>query len=532
MCLHIILAEILREMDASEHVPYKRKSRWKVRMKRKINNGVRKIVNVTGELQNKAIIHLPNYKTRHKKHRRWKPRTFFKERRVTKKNKKESMRNKAIKIMSSRLSTALALTHAYATHINTQGRNTPVYTNFHPSSYDIYVDNCVSRSITNNMSDFIDKPTQVDVKIYGTNGISTGTLMGTVEWEIEDDYGTVHKICIPNTIYSSVNRNRLLSPQHWAQGANDRYPIRYGIWCATYDDRIVLYWNQRKYKRTVYLLEEGSNVGVIRGVRDVEREEEYDKLVRAFESEIITVPTVLETIQHATEEHMEESQRSPTSNHVANHNENLNSAMNEVTNEGDVYYKTNYKFGDADSIEDLSLHREKETDPIGKHQKQEYLRWHHKLGHLSHGKMLQLISNGNLPKYLAMKTPPICIACVNGKATKKPWRTKGKVIANRQATFPGECVAVDQLESSTAGFIGQLRGAILTNQRYRYATVFVDLYSDYTFIYMHTAITTDETIKAKKAFETHAESFGVRIRQYHADNGRFQDIKFKEDCAV
>jgi hypothetical protein len=205
--------------------------------------------------------------------------------------------------------------------------------------------------------------------------------------------------------------------------------------------------------------------------------------------------------------------------------------MKKIANEEDIYYKTNYNFDDADTIEDLSLLQEKETDPIYEDPKQEYLHWHHKLGHLSHGRMLQLINNGNLPKYLSMKKPPICVACINGKATRRPWRTKAKINASRQATYPGECVLVDQLESSTAGFIGLMRGAILTNQRYRYATVFVDLFSDYTFIYMHTAITTEETIKAKKAFETHADSFGVRVRQYHADNGRFQDIKFKEDCA-
>lgn len=89
---------------------------------------------------------------------------------------------------------------------------------------------------------------------------------------------------------------------------------------------------------------------------------------------------------------------------------------------------------------------------------------------------------------------------------------------------------MDHLESSTAEFIGQLKGAILTTLRYKYATVFVDLYSDYTYVYLHTKITSDETVKAKKAFELHTESFGVRIKQYHADNGRFQDIAFKMHC--
>ncbi len=101
-----------------------------------------------------------------------------------------------------------------------------------------------------------------------------------------------------------------------------------------------------------------------------------------------------------------------------------------------------------------------------------------------------------------------------------------------KANQPGECVAMDQMESSTAGFIGQMKGAILTTQRYRYATVFVDQFSDYSFIYFRMAITTEETLKAKKAFELHADSFGVRVKQYHADNGHFQDIKFKEDCTA
>jgi hypothetical protein len=160
----------------------------------------------------------------------------------------------------------------------------------------------------------------------------------------------------------------------------------------------------------------------------------------------------------------------------------------------------------------------------------EYLYWHFKLGHLSHVRMQQLINRGILPKYLNTKTPPVCVACINGKATRKLWRAKEISNSSKKATYPGQCVAVDQLESSTAGFIGQLRGAILTNRRYRYATVFVDLYSDYTFVYPHVAITADETLKAKKAFELHAESFGVQIKQYLADIRRFQDIKFKEHC--
>lgn len=97
-------------------------------------------------------------------------------------------------------------------------------------------------------------------------------------------------------------------------------------------------------------------------------------------------------------------------------------------------------------------------------------------------------------------------------------------------TKPGECVAEDQLESTTPGFVGQLKGNILTKQRYRYATVFVDQYSDYTYVHIHTRLTSEETVKAKQAFETHLSTHGVKVNQYHADNGRFQDNLFKGDC--
>jgi hypothetical protein len=70
---------------------------------------------------------------------------------------------------------------------------------------------------------------------------------------------------------------------------------------------------------------------------------------------------------------------------------------------------------------------------------------------------------------------------------------------------------VDQPESSTPGFIGQLKGAILTKHRYKYARVFVDMYSDYTYLYFHSAITSEETIKVKHAFEAHAATYGVKI---------------------
>ena len=40
----------------------------------------------------------------------------------------------------------------------------------------------------------------------------------------------------------------------------------------------------------------------------------------------------------------------------------------------------------------------------------------------------------------------------------------------------------------------------------------------------------DSTLEAKNAFERDAMTRGVSIQGYHADNGRFAEHTFKEDC--
>ena len=59
-----------------------------------------------------------------------------------------------------------------------------------------------------------------------------------------------HQITLPNSYYVPGALSHILSPQHWLQTAKDNKPDPRGTWCATYDDEIVLWWNQRKYKRS------------------------------------------------------------------------------------------------------------------------------------------------------------------------------------------------------------------------------------------------------------------------------------------
>ncbi|EJK77403.1 hypothetical protein THAOC_00765, partial [Thalassiosira oceanica] len=158
----------------------------------------------------------------------------------------------------------------------------------------------------------------------------------------------------------------------------------------------------------------------------------------------------------------------------------------------------------------------------------ELLRWHYRTGHLPFGKLKQLAINGDIPKYLAKVTPPFCAACIYG-AMNKIRRNTSRRSKIFDVNKPGACVSVDQLESSHAGFIAQMKGR-LTNDRYRAATIFVDHYSKVRYVYLMKNLTSAETIKAKLAFETWANLHGVTIRHYHCDNGRFADNAFVSAC--
>ena len=160
----------------------------------------------------------------------------------------------------------------------------------------------------------------------------------------------------------------------------------------------------------------------------------------------------------------------------------------------------------------------------------ELLQWHYHLGHLSFECIKQLAWLGQLPKRLLASKKPFCSACQYGKMMKHPWRVKGDdKNATKTATWPGQIVSGDQLESNSLGFIAQLKGK-LTQQWYKYAMVFIDQFSGYTFVYLQRCITSEETVMAKHAFERAAEQRGIKILHYHTDNGRFADNAFIADC--
>ena len=88
------------------------------------------------------------------------------------------------------------------------------------------------------------------------DGIGSGIAIkeiGTFKFKLEDNNGQVHTIQAPHSLYVPSLKRVLLDPHNWAQEAQDNLLTPRGTWIATYDNCIILYWNQGKYKRTILL---------------------------------------------------------------------------------------------------------------------------------------------------------------------------------------------------------------------------------------------------------------------------------------
>ena len=66
-----------------------------------------------------------------------------------------------------------------------------------------------------------------------------------------------------------------------------------------------------------------------------------------------------------------------------------------------------------------------------------------------------------------------------------------------------------------------------TLQRYVGATIFVDRYSNLTYVHLMTMMDASFTVEAKLAFERMAQSQSVKTKHYHYDNGLFDTKYFK-----
>jgi hypothetical protein len=65
-----------------------------------------------------------------------------------------------------------------------------------------------------------------------------------------------------------------------------------------------------------------------------------------------------------------------------------------------------------------------------------------------------------------------------------------------------------------------------TIARYKCGAIFVDHLSNITYVHCQKTSSAVETIEAKEAFERWQMSHVVKVKHYHADNGRFAENAF------
>jgi transposase InsO family protein len=393
---------------------------------------------------------------------------------------------------------------------------------FDTDSGPIGIDNRCTACISHRIEDFEGQLIDSNRFIKGFGGArTTNVKMGTIRWKWLDDKGQEHKFLIPKSYYVPDGNVRLLSPQHWGQAINaakkkDKQPLS-GTGSETVHNKVTLFWNQRKNRLTVPL--GSSNVATFQlapgyskfNAFCAEAEVDYEK-----EQED---PIIIDASEIVPDDEDDDD---------------IVQSGSDTTDETDWCQPVDTEFdlnGPEKARQQLPNYIDDEEDQQPTSAAAELLQYHHRFGHISFRRLQEMARQRVIPKRLAKCPVPACSACLYAKAIKRQWRhrTPNNVIASSKPTKPGERISVDQMVSPTPGLIAQMTG-ILTTKRYAYATIYVDQVSRLSFVWLQKTATAEETVEGKIAFEKYALDRGVKVLNYHADNGVFRAHKWVDAC--
>ena len=256
---------------------------------------------------------------------------------------------------------------------------------FDSDSHPLMFDDGASAPIMNDLQDFIQKPTSITRKVKGIAGSAEAPYRGTVEWKIEDDDNMVHTFTIPNMYYIANTPTRILSPQHFAQQMQDHKPYAEGTGCTTTSSTIVLFWNQRKFTKTVKL-DPKLNIAMMNTAPGIQQyksyirnqREEPNKHAHIFETHIIPDE---ESDQEQEDDDLSFQPSDPVqainrsgSDHKVHHTDGSTA--------GDIQQNLN----DTTTAEEFSLELPhtipEDKEPITSSTQDELMQWHYRLNHL------------------------------------------------------------------------------------------------------------------------------------------------------
>ena len=393
-------------------------------------------------------------------------------------------------------------------------KKSPCFVSFDSDSVQMLIDNGSSATMWTRKQDFIKFDPSIRKPIQGI-GSTSSEGGGTLSIKVQDDQGHVHEFVIKDAIYVPTSPANLFCPQQWAR-QRERDLGDTIAHCDTKGDHLLMEWSDDQgvtvHQKRVPLT--GANVGITATAPGYFRFKAFAAFQKAF--------TVSANVVSDSSDDESETGRNYTSEGAF---ESEGEAETETERERQTPVRTDFEKNPT-QVRNDEPDDQAQDEPLMKSDLRLLLSYHERLGHLSFAQLKILAHAGIIPRKLRHCPMPRCSACLYGKSHRKPWRTAGAKQTNiKRATAPGQVVSVDQLQSPTPGLIPQAKGT-LTTRRYTGATVFADHYSDLTYVHLHESLSTNETIKAKLAFEQFASAHGVQIKHYHCDNGRFADAAF------
>jgi len=323
---------------------------------------------------------------------------------------------------------------------------------FDSDSFCILLDNCCTTSITNSIHDFVGLPEKVQETIKGVGGKMLVTHKGKIKWTWDDNQGRPHTFYLPNSLYAPTAKDRLLSLAQWSQSATDNTGTNKGTWSATYDDKIELHWKNNAYHRSVPY-EKSNNIAMLRTTAGASafvaamKEQDNDEQPVCFNINVVSD-------NEYDENDDDESVKSQDDTIPITNTQSIKPRHPyEPQNSNiEVAYQPNVIEFHDDTVEFEPLSKrssEHEMTPSA-----ELLRLHHRFAHLPFSQIQQMAINGHFSRRLATCKIPLCSACIFGKATRRPWRTKPtkeKEPPTKIITAPGQCISIDQLELPLPG---------------------------------------------------------------------------------
>ena len=429
---------------------------------------------------------------------------------------------------------------------------------FMPERPSFGTDNYATHHACNDISLFIGEIKKItNIGIRGVGGIATAAGIGTVEFILTSEDGIREKIQLENVIYLPDCPKKLLSITRWSKDRGDNAGIfsrgEYSIFLWDNDKSRKIIHHPSECPIPLMMVNEGEDDVVsayISARNEIPASEKMNlkvaqqptgqglilpvgTTVRYHDNNTMRICSVIgidqemENNQKGTKIRVLNSEKEFT---VPNH---LIAPINDPEPSDILQHpEATNKEGMTDVLSQAQLNKLWKTpDSDFSNDERLFYYWHKRLRHAPKKHIRRLAKRGCLPKQLQFVTRmPICAACAFADASKRNWRGKSEPGKIRKDTDKrGSNTPCDHLISHEPGLIPQVTGR-LTYQKYAGAIVFTDHFSDFTYTHLIRGTTTEEKLLAKRAYERVAKAHGVQVMHYHADNLRFNDKEFQDDC--